>query len=33
MFALVEDGSITKMLSGKKGITIGDNQYPKAIFN
>ena len=21
------------MLSGKKGITIGDNQYPKAIFN
>ena len=33
MFALVESGSITKMLSGKKGITIGDNQYPKAIFN
>ena len=33
MYALVESGSITKMLSGKKGITIGDNQYPKAIFN
>ena len=32
MFALVESGSITKMLSGKKGITIEDNQYPKAIF-
>ena len=32
MFALVESGSITKLLSGKKGITIGDNQYPKAIF-
>ena len=32
MFALVESGSITKMLSGKKGITIGDLQYPKEIF-
>ena len=32
MYALVEDGSITKMLSGNRGITIGDNQYPKAIF-
>jgi len=32
MFALVEDGSITKYLNGNKGITIGDNQYPKAIF-
>ena len=32
MFALVEDGSITKFLSGNRGITIGDNQYPKAIF-
>ena len=31
MFALVEDGSITKFLSGNKGITIGDNQYPKAM--
>jgi len=32
MFALVESGSITKMLSGNRGITIGSNQYPKAIF-
>ena len=34
MFALVDksDNSITKMYSGNKGITIGDNQYPKAIF-
>ena len=32
MWALVESGSITKILSGKKGITIGDLQYPKEIF-
>ena len=32
MFALVESGSITKFFSGNQGITIGDNQYPKAIF-
>ena len=32
MFSLVEDGSITKYYSGNRGITIGDNQYPKAIF-
>ena len=32
MFALVESGSITKMLNGNKGITIGDNQYPVSIF-
>ena len=32
MFALVESGSITRILSGKKGITIGDLQYPKEIF-
>ena len=32
MFALVEDGSITKYFSGNRGITIGSNQYPKAIF-
>ena len=32
MYALVESGSITKFLSGNKGITIGDNQYPKDIF-
>ena len=31
-FALVESGSITKMMRGNKGITIGDNQYPAAIF-
>jgi hypothetical protein len=33
MFALVEDGSITKFYSGHRGITLGDNQYPKAIFS
>ena len=34
MFALVnkEDNSITKILSGNKGITIGENQYPQTIF-
>ena len=32
MFALVESGSITKILKGNKGITIGHNQYPAAIF-
>ena len=32
MFALVESGSITKMLNGNRGITIGDNQYPASIF-
>ena len=32
MFALVESGSITKIMKGNKGITIGDNQYPAAIF-
>jgi len=32
MFALVESGSITKMLSGNRGITIGDLQYSKQIF-
>ena len=32
MFALVEDGSITRFYSGNRGITLGDNQYPKAIF-
>ena len=32
MFAIVESGSITSMPSGNKGITIGDNQYPKEIF-
>ena len=34
MFALVakSDNSITRMYSGNKGITIGDNQYPREIF-
>ena len=32
MYALVESGSITKFFSGNKGVTIGDLQYPKAIF-
>ena len=32
MFALEESGSITKYFSGNQGITIGDKQYPKAIF-
>ena len=27
-----ESGSITKILKGNKGITIGDNQYPATIF-
>ena len=33
MFALVTDGSITKYFSGKRGITLGDIQYPQAIFS
>ena len=32
MFALVESGSITKLLSGNKGITIDGVQHPRAIF-
>jgi len=32
MFALVESGSITAHLKGNRGIKIGDNQYPAAIF-
>ena len=34
MFALVDksDNSITRMLSGNRGITLGDNQYPRAIY-
>ena len=32
MFALVEDGKITQMIKGNKGITIGDNQYPASIY-
>ena len=33
MFALVEDGSITKTLSGNRGITLGDIQYSRNIFS
>ena len=33
MYALVQDGSITKYFSGNRGITLGDIQYPKAIFS
>ena len=34
MFALVDksDNSITRMLNGNRGITIGENQYPQSIF-
>ena len=32
MFALVEDGKITLMPKGNKGITLGDNQYPASIY-
>ena len=32
MFTLITDGSITKHISGNKGITLGDIQYPKSIF-
>ena len=33
MYALITDGSIAKYLNGNKGITIGDIQYPRSIFN
>ena len=32
MFALVESGSVTNFFKGNKGVTIGDTQYPKQIF-
>ena len=32
MFAVVTDGNITSFPKGNKGITIGDNQYPAAIY-
>ena len=32
MFALVESGSITKMLSGNQGIIIDGVQHPRAIY-
>jgi|TARA_R110000823_G_scaffold310064_1_gene434757 hypothetical protein len=33
MFVLVENNSITKTVNTNKGITIGENQYPRAIFS
>ena len=33
MYALITDGSIAKHLSGNRGITIGDIQYPRDIFS
>ena len=33
MYALVTDGSITKHLSGNRGLTIGSIQYPQDIFS
>jgi len=33
MFVLVENDSITKTLSTSRGITIGENQYPRAIYS
>ena len=32
MFVLVENDSITKTVPSNKGITIGENQYPRAIY-
>jgi hypothetical protein len=32
MFALVEDNAFVRIVNSNKGITIGDNQYPKTIF-
>ena len=33
MFVLVENDSITKTVPSNKGITIGENQYPRAIYS
>jgi len=33
MFALIENGQFVKIVNSNKGITIGDNQYPKSIYN
>jgi hypothetical protein len=33
MFVLVENDSITKTLSTSRGITLGENQYPRSIYN
>jgi hypothetical protein len=32
MFVLVENDSITKTVQSNKGITLGENQYPRAIY-
>ena len=32
MFVLIENNSITKTLNTSRGITIGENQYPRAIY-
>ena len=32
MFVLVENNSITKTLNGNRGITLGENQYPRSIY-
>ena len=32
MFTLVEDGKITQMPKGNKGITLNGNQYPASIY-
>jgi len=33
MFVLVENDSITKQLNTSRGITLGENQYPRSIYN
>jgi len=33
MFVLVENDSITKTLQSNRGITIGENQYPRSIYS
>ena len=33
MYALITDGSIAKTISGNRGLTIGDIQYPQDIFS
>ena len=32
MFVLVENNSVKKSLNPSKGITLGENQYPRAIY-
>ena len=33
MFVLVENDSVTKQLNTSRGITLGENQYPRSIYN